>query len=429
MSLFLFGRYYMEQFLVDLYAVVNIGALIFFVKKYGLNMSPGFMVFAFYVLVAVLAIPAYSRLPKDSSFAMYNFRDITLFPYFVYFIAMMFLLKPTFKFHTTVENAKLAYSFRGLKWFSYIYVASAIVTVWLMYDAITSQSVIENLAQVRSEMYEDESIQVYRNNYEHLFVTFTMFFQVPATLIFFLLLSDQRRKNLLFMIVFAIMIIAPTFLDAVRTASRGMVVSLFFRLLVCYGLFKTRLPKRVKRISLVVSIVLLVFFVSYSLLVTTARFGEDSSGINSLICYWGQPTLVFNSQVMSVEHFAYGKIFLKPVLESIGEDPSLLLTSITKNIGPCFKTMIGTTYLDFGIVGVILLAILLPAGINGLIYKSRSIDISKLYIILYYCVFLQEGALTIRYGFVVNVFYCIFFYFVLKLLKGTGTRKLNKLKV
>lgn len=417
----------MELFFIYFFAILNLGALTLYVRKFGFKASPGFLVLFFYVLVSCLAIPAYTRLPKDPSFAMYNFRNITLFPYIIYFIAMMLLLRPTFQFQTVVEKTHLSYSLVRLKWFSYIYVISALVTVLLMYEAITSQSVLENLAQVRNEMYDDESIQVYKNNYEHLFVTFTMFFQVPATLIFFLLLSDKRHKSIVFLIVFAIMIIAPTFLDAVRTASRGMVITLFFRLLICYGLFKSRLSGGVKRIFFVASIILLVFLVSYSLLVTTARFGDDDSGINSLICYWGQPTLVFNSQVMSVEQYAQGKILFKPIFEAMGEDPTHLLSNITKNIGPCFKTLIGTTYLDFGIVGILLLSTLLPLGINGLIYKTRSIDISRLYIILYYCIFLQEGALTIKYGFVVNIFYCVFFYIVLKLLKGTSSKQTNKI--
>lgn len=410
----------MEQFLIYLFAIMNLGALILYVGKYGFKVSPGFLVLFFYALVACMAIPAYSMLPKDPSFAMYNFRDITLLPYIIYFIAMVLLLKPTFQFHMVVERAPLSYSYVRLKWFSYIYVISALITVWLMYEAITSQSVLENLAQVRNELYDDESIRVYKNNFEHLFVTFTMFFQVPATLVFFLLLVDKRKKNVVFLAVFALMIIAPTFLDAIRTASRGMVVSLFFRLLVCYGLFKTRLSDGVKKFFILAGGILLVILVSYSLLVTAARFGDDNSGISSLICYWGQPTLVFNSQVMSVEHFAHGKIFFKPIYSALGEDPTLLLSNITKDIGPCFKTLVGTTYLDFGIVGIIILSTLLPMGINRLVYKASSIDVSRLYLILYYCILLQEGALTIKYGFVVNVFYCVFFYLVLKVLKGAN---------
>ena len=261
---------------------------------------------------------------------------------------------------------------------------------------------------------------------EHVFVTFTMSFQVPATIVFFVLLTKPNsRPNFIIMSVFAICLILPTFMDAIRTASRSMVVSLFIRLLLCYSMFKGYFSANLKRLFLSGGLLLVVFLIGYSLMVTEARFGDaDSGGISSLICYWGQPTLVFNSQVMDVNEHSFGKIFFLPLYEAAGIDSSSLFIRMCKGFGSCFTTSIGTFYLDFGLIGILLMAFVVPAFINKIINRAKVIDISKLYLMLFYCLFLQNGALTIKWGFITSIGLCTFFYFVLKLM--TPNRKCIK---
>lgn len=227
--------------------------------------------------------------------------------------------------------------------------------------------------------------------------------------------------NVLVLILFAVMLILPTFMDAVRTASRGMVVSLFFRLLLCYGMFSSKMPKKMKKVFFISGIVLIIMILAYSLLVTEARFGEGDSGTSSLICYWGQPTLVFNSQVMDIDVFANGRIFFMPIYDAMGIDSTRIFVQVTKEFGSCFTTLLGTAYMDFGLLGIALLAFVVPSIIKRLLYKSQTLDLSKLYIILFYCLLLQNGAYTIKWGYFINVIYCLFFYFALKLL-GTNKR-------
>ena len=407
----------MELVLVYIFAFFNLLSLFWYVRHYGISLSPGFIILSFYVLVACLAVPAYGELPKNDVFAEYNFKNITLFPYIVYFLVSWQLIKPTFGFQRLVDKAVINYSPWKVRVFSYLYILSAIVTSYLMYRTITVNSMLENMAQVRMNLNAGEEMNPYNSVFEHLFVTFTMSFQYPAIVIFFILLTSPRaKKNKIFMIIYAFCIFLPTFFDAVRTASRGMVVSQAIILLICYGLFKDKMPKIVKRLFYIIWVVLLIIFVAYSLLVTAARFGDSNSDtISSLICYWGQPTLIFNSQVMDVDQFASGKIFFRPLYEMIGIDNSALFNKIRKGFGTCFITAIGTFYLDYGIVGIIILAIIIPACLKKILYNRASIDIANLYLIIFYCQFLQKGALTMKWGYFLDLLNFLFFYFVVKL--------------
>lgn len=418
----------MELYLVYLFAFANIILFILYIRRYGINLAPGMIVLSFYVLVACLAIPAYSELPQSDFFSFYNFREITLFPYIVYFFVFLMLIKPTFEFQKVISKSPIVISIDKAKIFVYIYIAASIITIFLIYRTISVNSVLENMAEVRRDFYAGEGLIPYNNAVEHFITTFTMAFQIPATIILFVLFTKPRsRPNFMIMTLFALCIIVPAFLDAVRTVSRGMVVSLFIRFLLCYGMLNSYFSKKLKSYFVKISIVFLGLFVIYSLLVTEARFGEaESGGINSLVCYWGQPTIIFNSQVMEISEFSYGKIFFLPLYEAAGIDNSALFARICKGFGPCFTTAIGTLYLDFGIVGILLIAIFIPAIINKLIIQSKTIDISKLYLILFYCSFLQNGALTMQWGYISHIGYCVFFYFTLKYL--TPNRRKNKLE-
>lgn len=169
----------MELALVYLYAMFNIFVLVLHIRRFGLSLNPGFLVLSFYVLIACMAVPAYTLLPEDATTSSFNFKNITIIPYVIYFPAMYLMLKPTFGFHKVIATHTVSCSPLKLKLFTYAYIISATVAVFLMYKAIMSQSVLDNLAQVRWNLYRGESIQVYDNLFEHLFVTFTTFFRFP----------------------------------------------------------------------------------------------------------------------------------------------------------------------------------------------------------------------------------------------------------
>ena len=94
----------MELILVIGYALSNMLLLLFYVRKYGWRWSPGIVVLGFYVLIAIIGIPAYDMMKKDDFFYQYNFTNITLFPYIYLFITTLFFLIPTFKFQGIVNR-------------------------------------------------------------------------------------------------------------------------------------------------------------------------------------------------------------------------------------------------------------------------------------------------------------------------------------
>ena len=81
--------------------------------------------------------------------------------------------------------------------------------------------------------------------------------------------------------------------------------------------------------------------------------------------------------------------------------------------GPCFTTLIGDIWIDYSIFGVVLVCILVPKLINGFKFKKH-MSIPDIYVLVYYCLLIQHGALVTGYGLCQSVGFAILFYFVLK---------------
>lgn len=404
----------MNQFIVDVYAIVNVLFLCWYIFNKGLKLSPGVIILAFYVLIAVLGIPAYEMLKTDQFFYKFDFSNITVLPYVFYFIASLALIKPIFGMEQSVDNAHIAISYKKVVFFIYLYIVCAFVSGYLYYKTITTSGMLLDMASARMDVYNGEQINAYSNSFERFFLSFAAHMNIPATIIFFLALSRFRKyfnKFLLFLLGIAVII--PPFGDAVRTVSRGMVITLIIQLVLAYSFFSKDISKKLKKIFVIALSILLVGVLAYSIFVTNERFGEGADSNSSLICYWGQPPIIFNSQVVTINEYAYGARFFYPIADFFGLDTRILDVLANHHWGPCFTTLIGDIWIDYSIFGVVLVCIFVPRFINRFKLKKH-MSIPDIYVLVYYCLLIQHGALVTGYGLCQSVGFAILFYFVLK---------------
>lgn len=414
----------MEQILVDLYAVANVLLLVWYVKKYGWRFSPGLLVLSFYVLIAIMAVPAYEALQTDSFFSAYDFTNITLMPYVYLFITTLILIYPTFKFGKYIRRVHISIPEKKLKIFIVAYSVCALISVYCFYRTISTNVTIETLAQVRNDLYEGEVITAYNNQIEHIIILFTVQFNTVATIAFFYAVATMRKRiSVWWFVALCIGIIVPPFMDAMKTASRGMLIGTAFSLSLCYGYFSNLYSKQIKRVFLVVAVISITVFLAYSLIVTEMRFGSDDDSYSSIISYFGQPTIIFNSQVADISSFAYGARFFKPVAEFIGVDIQALMTPIAKGWSPCFDTIIGDFYVDFGPIGTFLAVLGISYLVTSYFSRKKTLTISHLYLMTFYCLSLQHGALVTKSGFCTNILFCIILYFLCNLMFGRPRKR------
>ncbi len=415
----------MEQFWVNIYAIANIIYLFWYIKKYSVRLSPGLVVLGIFVFIAIMGVPAYEMLKTDTYFRQFNFRNVTLLPYIFLFLVTMAFLKPIFGFKDSVIKSDLKFSYTKVKYFIIVYIICAFVSGYLYYVTIINNSILENLAEVRRGMYTGEQITAYENGFQRIFLSFASHMNIPATLLFFLIISRYRNYyNKWIMFFFGIAILIPPIGDSIRTVSRGVIIRLFVQLLISYSFFAESISREVKRIFVFLSIGLLVTMYVFSMTITVARFGDDANDTNSsLICYWGQPPIIFNSQVVNIEQYAYGARFFYPIADFLGLDTSVLGKLAYEHFGTCFTTFIGDIWIDSSYIGVILAALIIPYFFEKL-NSLPNLTIPHVYLMLYYCLNLQHGALVTGYGFCTSVFLCVVFYYVLKFITSPTKKEL-----
>ena len=284
---------------------------------------------------------------------------------------------------------------------------------------------IEDLAMIRVDVYEGEQQLAYGNIFERIALSFTSRLNILMTVIFFLLLAKYRELfSKKFFILLGISIILPIIGDAIRIVSRGVVISLIIQLGLGFSFFTPFYSKKLKTLLLLCVIFILIGVLSYSMIVTNARFGDNDSGFSSLICYWGQPPIVFNSQVMEVDEFGWGRRLFLPIADYLGFTPKTFLAVQGRAYNPCFITNIGGMYLDFSLLGVCLLVTLIPYLINTFLKNQKIINMGTLYLMMFYCLYIQHGALVTKSGYIEDLLIALILYFVFK--KITELKRINK---
>lgn len=407
----------MEFSYVVYYAILNFFFYICLLHKHSIS-STGMIVMVYYLMISIFAIPAYNMLPHDNYFCIFNFSEIKVWPYVLYFILTIILIKPIFNYDNLIENSNIVLPAQKTRIFIYFFIICSLASIIIFGRTLVNNSIIENLDEVRQNLYNDIQIIAYNNQVEHVVLLFTIYFSLPAKILFFYILANDRKGldlSISLIILLGLGILLPDIMDAARTASRGMIINVFFELILCYTLFSSRIPPKTKAVLYTSFILSVLLMAVYSLMVTDARFGKNDNedSISSLICYWGQPTLVFNSQVSQIEQFAWGARFFYPIFELFGVQPSFILENISQGWGVCFTTLVGDIWQDIGIFTIFVIP-LIAFCFNRWISNKSSYGLAEVYVMIYYATTIQRGALVTKYGMCVNIFVTIFMYVLLK---------------
>lgn len=333
-----------------------------------------------YALTAIMCF-LYYRIEYNT------YPGISLIPFvYLYFVLMLFL-KPVRQLHINrIENTFTNNSF--LKILILVFICFA------FYDIITSfthtQEIIQNGAynELRDQGYVDEdSVELYSNSYQRMAKNICSYLSPFAIVYFFSMLSSKKPQKLLMSFVM-ISIVVPSFIAAVADASRGMIVSLIFQLLIGYLLFRNAIPNKRKKYIYLGSVAILAVFLSYTIAVTVSRFGDESN--DSLFMYFGHSMLSFNDGIYySVTQYSCGSKFFDWFVSLFGIESFFPHAAGVKHPGS-FITFIGSLYIDFGAVGTVCVALLAQLIVKRFFLK-RNIKLSDCIIIIFYSTTLANG--------------------------------------
>ena len=391
-----------------LYLLINI--LLYFVywnKQRKKNGQKHFSVLILvYLFVSVFALLFYIN---TKEFGGYEFVkgdiQLTLWPFIYIFVCFYFLSR--IYDHSEIKIFKENESL--LRIITWLYIVSVIFYISLFFPKL-----ISNLSSgAWAEVYNDSQTheEYYRNQFEHLFMVFCMYFRIPATIILFYNLTKPKIP-ILETSLLAISLISYIFCCSIVAASRALMFMGILGFVVVFFFFKPYISNNVsRRLTIWSSSVIGAVFLLMAA-ITVARYSQYGEDVvySSIVFYFGHPMIVFDYGVVdTIKQFAHGAMFLGD--STIGD------SELGTHCDPMFSTIVGSLYKDFGPYLTILISFLFPLLLSMIFnLKKRVYDLAEISMYFYFFNDILMGAFYLNSS-ILNWLMFTFIFIILKCMK------------
>lgn len=319
-----------------------------------------------------------------------------MFPYIYLFGVLLILVKPLSKLSTQSCNIE-RFDNSNLHKLAILYIIAAGIDISISLPHTLELFTSGDWGALREQLYADEdSIVLYDNQFQRLIKNFCSYL-FPFAIVYAFIQLTKKKVNILFTVLLFIAVLLPSFLGATVVASRGMLVVVAFKLCICYVLFRSSIPKARKKYILQMAVLLLTGYLTYSIIVSISRFGQDEAG-SSIFMYFGHSMLTFNQGIFNSMHdYAWGNRFFSWFIDSFGGDSYFNADKLGSTAGSGFLTIVGTLYVDWGPIGTVIVAIL-ANRIMMPFFSKANLALSDLIIIVFYTSTLAEGIMVFGRG-------------------------------
>ena len=340
----------------------------------------------------------------------YNRRNyIELWPYLYLFLVFLLFVRPILQFQP-LTNFKIT---KSLKWIIAIYVLCTIVNIEQKISPIVTLLQTGSWLSIKAAAYEGEL--GYTTSFFQVIATLIVTTFMPLLLIMsFYYMSDSRVKFVKGLLLLVITI-TPEILSNILYAYRGGLLIISLSILSVYLMFKDKMNATRKKVWNIIMISIGTALVVLVLAITFSRFGEEDSE-SSLVSYIGQPMVVFNGGIaVCAENTMEGRYFFSRRMnrDEIWKD-SFLRTHT--NNGANLNTFVGCSYLDFGFLLTILIAIVVSFYTKSILKDKHKYPIATSYIYIFYLNYLFLGAFHSTIGYSRIVFLSLIAYYLLRIL-------------
>jgi oligosaccharide repeat unit polymerase len=395
--------------LAILNALLYISALGIYYRKFRRVLDAGFILLAVYTITAVVCVFYYATNP--------NQWHLILWPFIYLFIICLLAFRPYFKYRSTDISHKLQIrKLKLLNLFCWIYIVCALIDLIFSYNAITNALNADNWRNLYDEHAAGE-ILLYNNQVERLAKNFTGWLNPLAICSFFYYLT-LHKKNWFFLSLLITAIIFPNFSISIVVAARGMTFIFAIKLFLGYIFFENAISKKTKKALTIFAALFFVLFLSYILAVTTSRFDSNSSDYDSkasLLFYFGHSMLTFDYGIAdSIEKFMYGDFIFRSNQDLYNAGFDAVLGT---HFGTNFFTFVGAWYLDFGPIGTLLIAFLLPILLFGYWRNKQKIDMADLFLYFFYLSWLLNGVAVHGRGYYLQWLMTVIIFTLLKIIR------------
>ncbi len=341
----------------------------------------GTILFALYTGSALFALIAVGQ-------GNISTNGVQLFPYFFLAGSLTIFFYPFYR-NKTVFNAGMLNKeiHRNYILFAYFYIICAVISVWCYIPSVKALLGSGSWYLNRSLVYADKVTYPYRNTIEHFAMLFSSYTEVLALIVGFSIF--RMKKNTKTGVLLVALTIARTTCSAIYTSSRGMIIQLAILVLAIYCFFYKDIEENKRRFVTVLIIIAILVITPYIIDVTVSRFSGTRGAGNSVIQYLGQPPIVFNRGVFTSEKIAWGNYGFGALIGS-----SFSPEDIGGTWGTGFFTFVGWIFIDWGILGVVLIGVICAFFFSGII-KKQEYQISDLFLLFTYYYTLAKGVFVI----------------------------------
>lgn len=385
------------------------------------NVNLGLVLLLLYFIISVFSIIIVK-------FRIMYIPELTLMPFIVLLASYVIIFYPFFSKNNyfDVENTDIIY-YKVYDYLILVYILCTLIVIKVYLPNIIEVIINNNWAEKRNMIYLGEVGKIYNNIFERLAINYINYFSIFALLIYFIFLKYDCRKKIRTILLICIFIC--NIFPSIENASRGMIFDFFILFISMYLFFLNAIPKKIRRNIILFLIVIGSILVVYSVVVTISRFSVtselDSNSLKALVEYFGQSPLVFNYGVFPITSHTYGVYSFQNLFSFLGMKDTFSQSDINGGWGYGFYTFVGSVFIDYGIMGVIIHALLLNFILIYL-FKRKNFKLSTMYLIFIIYQYLLKGAFVIGRSYIVALTVYIIVYIFIMLIEKVGVSNRKK---
>lgn len=377
--------------------------LSYYLKKKRVDVP--FMLILLYAIIALMGVFYFPDFSLN--------RQIELWPF-------IFLALTCYLYFNPIIKAKGVYNYSsdvkistGLKLMFVLYILCAIIKIGGDFTFVKNAIVGGDWLMMKADLYNGLSIGNRNGIIAYLANLYVSVF-MHAILIYSMYTFTKEDISILKSMFLLLIALTPYIMECILYVYRGGLLTISYLTLMIFLLYYKKMVSKKRRVLIIGLSIVASLILVLTLAISLSRFGESDAG-GSIVSYLGQSMLVFNAGIATpISSYANGRYFF---LNFLGLDKSDVWIDSRYNIstsdGSALNTFIGCSYVDFGPVLTIIIAIVISCLLSQL-FKRRPIVFADLYLFAFYLDFLILGVFHCTEGFALRIFMATALYVVLR---------------